>query len=303
MLYSAILSFFLAPQTFRRFPMIIDSHCHAWSYWPYKPEVPDPKRRGRVEHLLHEMDVNGVDRALIVSAQIDHNPENNAYVAEQVARYPDRLDQLVDLDSSWSERYHAPGAGERLRRMAERWPIKGFTHYLKPEDDGGWLTSPEGQALFQTAADLGLVASLSCYPHQQAAIRRVAARFPTVPVLCHHLGMVRVGEDGGYEGLQAVLASASVPNIYIKLSGFAYAAPVKWAFPYTEAQPIVRAEIERFGPQRMCWGSDYPVVRFFMTYRQALEAFRTHSSLLCDLTQQDQALILGGNLVRLLGYA
>ncbi|MEZ4658055.1 MAG: hypothetical protein R2911_10820 [Caldilineaceae bacterium] len=38
---------------------------------------------------------------------------------------------------------------------------------------------------------------------------------------------------------------------------------------------MIRAEYEHY-VWRMCWGSDYPVVRFYMTYRQALEAFRTH---------------------------
>ena len=50
---------------------IIDSHCHAWTYWPYEPPVPDPESRGRVEQLLHEMDLNGVDQAFIVCAEIE----------------------------------------------------------------------------------------------------------------------------------------------------------------------------------------------------------------------------------------
>ena len=69
---------------------IIDSHCHAWALWPYSAEVPDPESRGIVEQLLYEMDVNGVDEATIVSAQIKGNPENNAYIAAQVARYPEQ---------------------------------------------------------------------------------------------------------------------------------------------------------------------------------------------------------------------
>ena len=36
--------------------MVIDSHTHAWKYWPYQPPVPDPESRGRVEQLLWEMD-------------------------------------------------------------------------------------------------------------------------------------------------------------------------------------------------------------------------------------------------------
>lgn len=82
--------------------MIVDSHCHAWDYWPYEPAVPDPGERGRIEQLLNEMDLNGVDQAFVVCAQIDHNPENNAYVAAQVALHPTRLHQVADVDCSWS---------------------------------------------------------------------------------------------------------------------------------------------------------------------------------------------------------
>lgn len=279
---------------------IIDSHCHAWARWPYQPSVPDAESRGRIEQLLHEMDANGVDRAALVCANIDHNPDNNDYIAQQVKRYPQRLYQIADVDCMWSQTYHQPGAADRLRRAAERWPMKGFTHYLKQDEDGAWLHSQEGLAFFAVAADLNLIASISCHPHQQAAIRRVAERFPSVPILLHHLGHPKVGGEG-IQGLQEILASAPFDNVYIKLSGFAYAtAGPKWAYPYTDTHDIIRAEYEHFGPRRLCWGSDYPVVRFFMTYRQALEALRTH----CDfIPEADQARILGENLDELLAAA
>ena len=57
--------------------MIIDSHCHAWTRWPYQPPVPDDEYRGKIEQLIHEMDLNSVDQAVLVCAQIDYNPENN----------------------------------------------------------------------------------------------------------------------------------------------------------------------------------------------------------------------------------
>ena len=37
--------------------MIVDSHCHAWTTWPYDTSVPDPQHRGTIERLLFEMDV------------------------------------------------------------------------------------------------------------------------------------------------------------------------------------------------------------------------------------------------------
>ena len=119
--------------------MIIDSHTHAWEYWPYQPAVPDPESRGRVEQLLWEMDRCGVDKAVLVCARIDYNPGNNDYVAECVRRYPDRLIQFADIDCSWSETYHTPGAAARLRAAAAEYGLKGFTHYLK--SDTGWFES------------------------------------------------------------------------------------------------------------------------------------------------------------------
>jgi len=118
----------------------------------------------------------------------------------------------------------------------------------------------------------------------------------------------RSGTDRGQEEeLQEIVKSAQVPNIYIKLSGFHYVSRVGWDYPCADAHPIVRTLYESYGPTRLCWGSDYPVVRFYMTYQQALEAlcraltaFRRHCTF---VPEEDKALILGGNLERLLTSA
>ncbi|MEA3407062.1 MAG: amidohydrolase family protein [Chloroflexota bacterium] len=275
--------------------MIVDSHTHAWLRWPYEPLVPDVDNRGRVEQLLWEMDRHGVDKAVLVCANITHNPDDNDYVAECVARYPERLIQFADVDCKWSSTYHLPGAAGRLRQAAGRYQLKGFTHYL--QDDTEWFASEEGLAFFEVAADLGLIASLALSPAWQPALRELARQFPSVPFLCHHMAGARVGQE---EELEEILRSAEVPNIYIKLSGFHYASQVSWDYPQADTHPIVRALYDNFGPARLCWGSDYPVVRFHMTYQQALEAFRTHCTFVSD---EDKELILGGNLERLLASA
>jgi predicted TIM-barrel fold metal-dependent hydrolase len=275
--------------------MIIDSHTHAWEYWPYEPPVPDHESRGRVEQLLWEMDRSGVDMAVLVCARIEHNPRNNDYVAGCVANYPDRLVQFADVDCSWTETYHAPGAAARLAAAAAQYRLQGYTHYLKSDTD--WFESEEGLAFFRATAELGLIASLALGPEWQPALRKLARRFPSIPFLCHHMAGARAGEKAPHPDLQEILASAAVPNISLKLSGFHYVSQVAWDYPYPDTQWIVRALYEAYGPERLCWGSDYPVVRFSMTYRQALEAFRTHCPF---IPEADQELILGGNLQRLL---
>jgi predicted TIM-barrel fold metal-dependent hydrolase len=100
--------------------------------------------------------------------------------------------------------------------------------------------------------------------------------------------------------LQQVLASAKLPNIYIKFSGFHYCSSVPWGFPYADTHWVIQALYEHFGPYRMCWGSDYPVVRKAMTYQHALEAFRTYCTF---IPEQDKAWILGKTLDGLLEQA
>jgi L-fuconolactonase len=276
--------------------MIIDSHCHAWPRWPYQPPVPDDASRGAVEQLLWEMDQNGVDRATLVCARIDRNPDNNDYIADAVARHRTRLHQFADADCRWSPEYHSAGAADRLRALADRLPIEGITHYVEPDNDG-WFRSDEGLAFFRVAAERNLIVSLAAAPVWQDDIRAIARAFPTLPILCHHLAGIRSWKGGATEALSLVLPSARLLNIHVKISGFYYGSDRPWEYPHSEALWIVRALYEAFGPHRLCWGSDYPVVRRALTYRQAIEAFRTHCSF---VSPADRDAILGGTLDALL---
>jgi L-fuconolactonase len=289
----------------RRFPerpgwcgVIVDAHCHAWRYWPYEPPVPDPTSRPLVEQLLHEMRVCGVDAAVLVAARIEHNPDNNDYAAECVQRYPDRLFQFADVDCMWMPAYHTPGAADRLAAAVTAYNLRGFTHYVDASDDGSWFFSDDGQAFLRTAADLNQIISIHLPNHLQPVLRRLAAQFPATPFLCHHMGYPVTLDGPSGPALAAIVASAAQPNIHIKLSGFHYAAPVGWEYPHAASGFIVRALYESFGPQRLHWGSDYPVVRTALTYRQALEVVRTHcADIIPAADMQD---ILGDSLYALL---
>jgi predicted TIM-barrel fold metal-dependent hydrolase len=280
--------------------MIIDSHCHAWRRWPYQPPAPDDESRASIEQLLFEMDANGVSQALVICANIYRNNDNNEYVFEESKKYPERVHFFPDIDSGGEGRpdtYHTAGAADRLRRAIEMWPVKGFNHYLLPEDDGAWLYSDEGTAFFKVAADAGLIASIACKPHHQPAIRKLAERFPSMPILCHHMSGVRASEGPDASGIKYLLESAKLPNIYIKASGFYYGSNVRWEYPYSDTMWATRTIYEHFGPHRMCWGSDYPVSGQFTTYRQCIEVLRTHCTF---MPQRDRELILGETLNGLL---
>src|SRR6185312_714491 len=102
---------------------------------------------------------------------------------------------------------------------------------------------------------------------QVPVVARAAGRHPGLTVLIHHLGRAKAGDRAA---LQAVLTAAAAPNVYVKVSGFGYGYDPgrAWDFPYVAMQEVVRALRDGYGADRLVWGSDYPVVRRFMTYRQ-----------------------------------
>jgi L-fuconolactonase len=271
---------------------ILDSHCHAWRIWPYLPLVPDEASRGSAEQLLYEMDVHGVQQAAVVCAAIGDNPGNVEYVSSARARYPGRLQVIADLDCTWHGSYHQRGSADRLRALDDRYQIAGFTHYVSKENDG-WLATDEADALFAAAEQRGLLVSLAAAPAWQADLRRLARRYPGVPVLCHHLGGVRAHGEENAAGLRELLESASCPNIYVKVSGFHYVSSLGWNHPWPDSLSLFRQIFEAFGPGRLCWGSDFPASTRHCTYRQSLEVVRTHCGF---LRPEDLRLILGGTL-------
>ncbi|HLZ27180.1 MAG TPA: amidohydrolase family protein [Chloroflexota bacterium] len=278
--------------------MIVDSHCHAWRYWPYSPPVPDPESRPAVDQLIFEMDACGVDQAVLVAARIEHNPDNNDYAAEAVRRFPERLFQFADVDCMWTPTYHVPGAADRLAEAVRTYNLRGFTHYVDADDDGAWFFADDGQAFLNAAARLNQIVSIHLPVHLQPALRRLAEQFPATPFVCHHMGypVTDQGPDGA--ALKDILVSARLPNIHIKLSGFHYATPVGWEYPHAASQYIVRALYEHFGAERLHWGSDYPPVRWAMTYRQTLEVIRTHCAEFIPPAAMER--VLGGSLHDLL---
>lgn len=83
------------------------------------------------------------------------------------------------------------------------------------------------------------------------------------------------------------------PNVTAKLSGLDTAAGPGWTAD--ELRPAVDVALEAFGPERLMFGSDWPVSRLVSTYREVVDAA---ASLVGDLSASEQAAILGGTAAR-----
>jgi predicted TIM-barrel fold metal-dependent hydrolase len=171
------------------------------------------------------------------------------------------------------------------------------THYIDEQASAEWLLGEEGSACLRLLAERGVILSLACGALQVPVVAQAAASHPDLTVLVHHMGRPKSGSAGM---LSAVLAGAAASNVFVKISGFGYGVDEGWDFPYPTMQETARALRDAFRADRLCWGSDYPVVRRFMTYAQSLEIVRSHCGF---FSTQEREQVLGATMARLLARA
>lgn len=225
--------------------MIVDSHTHAGTSW-FEP----------VETLIHQMDENGVQRAVLVQHA---GMYDNTYLLDCAARHNGRFSVVGLVDE------RLPSVPDRVAEWAER----GVT--------GLRLTPDSTETLWRTASEIGL--TVSCRQDVEAfasgRFAKLVAGLPEpVPVVVEHFAGATADMQEPYEEFAQALEIARLPNVYVKLGGLgeiSHRPPVlsrEFRFGYTP--PFVEMILEAFGPQRTMWGSDYPPVGNREGYRNAL---------------------------------
>lgn len=277
--------------------MIVDSHCHAFKMWPDGP-VPYPETRGDFSQLVFELDTAGVDRAVILAGG-EERWANSDYVNEVIGSASERFYLFPDIDCYWSTTYHVPGAAERLRSTLLKFHPRGFTHYLRDDDDGTWLISAEAREFFEIAEEMRQIVSIHVRPHQLQPLRQLARSFSSTRFLIHHLGFPLYPGTTPNLVVRELLECAEIENLHLKISGFDIGSARPWDYPYNEVVEIATSLIEAFGGARAHWGSNFPMCTPAMTYRQSLEGIREHVRWKSD-RERDQ--VLGDSFFALLNY-
>jgi L-fuconolactonase len=235
--------------------MIVDAHQHFWDpargdYGWLKPDSPIHRVFGTSD-LRPLLVQTGVDATILVQAA--PTPAETDYMLGIARKTPWVLGVVgwIDLE--------AADAANEVRRRAVDPLFLGVRPMLQNLPDPDWiLQSSLGSALNAIAAE-GLVFDALILPHQIAAITELAGRHPQLPIVLDHAAKPRLGDPDAM-GLWArdIEALAARSNINCKISGL-----------LTEMRPgggkddIARAIgvlFDLFGPQRLLWGSDWPVL-------------------------------------------
>jgi len=206
--------------------------------------------------------------------------------------------ELADANSfiagviGWIDLMSADGEAQ-LNELSAHPKFKGVRHLVESEPEDDWLIKPAVLSGLRRLATYGLSYDLLVHTRHLRHVPEVAESCPELRFVIDHLAKPPIAQNEIKEWARALKPVADYQNIHCKLSGLVTEA--NWSSWQTnDLRPFVDCVLELFGPERMMFGSDYPVCLLAASYDRVLDAFQ---ELLKYLSDSDRDKIFSKNAV------
>ncbi|GGP20115.1 amidohydrolase family protein [Silvimonas iriomotensis] len=269
--------------------MRIDAHQHFWDLslagydWP-TPELTAIYRSFRPLDLQPLLAANGIDGTVLV--QTRPSVVENFYLTDLAARHPFILGVVGWLDLA------ARDAPIRIAKWAEQDKFKGVRPMLQGLDDDRWILQSGLEPAIRALMAHGLSFDALVLPRHLPHLAVFAQRYPELPIVIDHAAKPDIAAQILEPWREDIAALAALPNVHCKFSGLVTEAATDWHTDHL--RPYCEHLLSMFGPQRLIWGSDWPVLRLAGDYARWCS---TTDELLAPLDPTQRAAILGDNAV------
>jgi L-fuconolactonase len=249
--------------------MRIDAHQHFWDLtrlqYPWMPPGENVLRRnylpGDLAPILEENRFDGC-----VTVQASHSMEETRWLLDLAASTPFVLGAVVWVDLTDPS---LPGLLDDLQRHPK---FKGVRHQVHDEPDPEWLLRPGVIAGLQELARREIPYDLLVRPLHLPLIPRLADAVPALRMVIDHIAKPAIAARQFDPWAQDIAASAQVPGLCCKLSGMITEADhANWTAE--DLRPYVQHVLSVFPPERLMFGSDWPVCKLAGTWKRVLAAF------------------------------
>jgi L-fuconolactonase len=271
---------------------VIDAHLHLWdlrrsAYSWITPELGPLHTTITAERAAGELAAVGVERAVLVQAE--DSVADTEFMLEVAAEH-----EWVAGVVGWVQLDDPPVAAAQVDRFAALPAFRGVRHLVHDDPRDDFLALPSVRTSLRMLADRGLPYDVpDAWPRHLTATAELAGALPELTVVLDHLGKPPHGRPDFPQWREAFAAVAACPNTVAKVSGLQEAGE-----PFTAARirPSWEAALELFGPDRLLWGSDWPMTLLTAGYAGTWEVM---AELLGELTDEEQGKILTGNAQRI----
>jgi predicted TIM-barrel fold metal-dependent hydrolase len=265
---------------------IIDSHVHVWKNDPRYPWAKEttrpPEMDATPEMLLELMKTHGVERTVII--QVIHYRWDNSYLADVLKQYPKYFRGVARVNPQ------DENAPDHLSGLVEQQGFRGVRLSPGRDASGDWIRGPLMPPLWARCQQLKVPMTILAPITRMPDVAALADKFPDLTIVIDHMADCPVDQP---QELEKLIALKRYPKLFVKISHTWSVSRQK--YPWVDAHEHVKRLHAAFGPQRLMWGTDWPVSLSHATYGQTLSVVRDEMKFLND---EDKGWILSKTIER-----
>jgi L-fuconolactonase len=274
--------------------MRIDAHQHFWNYsateYPWiGPGLEQLARDYQPPDLAPLLAAEGLDGSVAVQAR--QSVEESHWLLNLAAAHP-----LVKGVVGWVD-LRSDRVGDDLHALAANPTFIGVRHVVQDEPDPRFVLGEGFVRGLRQLHQHGLTYDLLLYPNQMPAAIELVALLPEQPFVVDHLAKPRIaaGEIESWD--HHIRAIARHENVCCKVSGMVTEA-ARQGWKRDDFTPYLDVVLEAFGPERLMFGSDWPVCRLAGEYADVAAIPRDYFA---RLSVTEQRMIWGDTAARFYG--
>ena len=265
--------------------MIIDSHHHVWRYTPEEFDwIGDDMSTLRQDFSMPEyselLAANGIDGAVAIEAR--QTIQETQWLLE-LAREYSCLRGVI----GWAP-LASSGIASILDGFCEHQKFKGVRHVVQAERDD-FLYGEDFNRGISQLTQRNLAYDILIIERQLPAAIAFVDRHPNQTFILDHIAkpLIKTGVLQPWRAQMREIAKRE--NVVCKISGFVTEADFdNWTI--ADLQPYWESVLEFFGPNRLLFGSDWPVCLAATEYSRWLEIVRNWAA---PLSQSEQNALFG----------
>jgi L-fuconolactonase len=274
---------------------MIDSHHHLWKYSAAEYGWIDPRdtviRRDflppQLEELMHHF---GIEGTVVVQAR--QTLEETIWLLSLSEKHP-----LIRGVVGWVPLTEGAGVKRHLEHYAANRRLRGVRHVVHDEPDPRYILRDDFNAGVSALEGTGLRYDILIFERHLPAAIEFVDRHPNQVFILDHIAKPRIKDRILSPWDRNMREIAKRGNVYCKLSGMVTEAnPQRWT--PRDLQPYIDVVLGAFGPKRIMYGSDWPVVLLAADYARW---FGTVRNAIGKLSKTEQERIMGGTAVEAYG--
>lgn len=249
--------------------MRIDAHQHFWDIqrfrYPWMPAGDSPLRRSFLPNQLEPiLERNHFHGSVVVQANT--TLEETHWLLELAAQH-----EFIRGLVGWVDLTDAQ-LGATLDELQRHAKFKGARHLVHDEPDVNWLLRADVLRGLSELASRDLPYDLLLRPQHLKLVPRIAEQAPRLRMVIDHIAKPPIAAQRLDGWAEDIAAAAKIQQVYCKLSGMITEAdPHGWKAQ--DLKPFVAHVLQHFGPDRLMFGSDWPVCTLAGTWKEVLAAF------------------------------